>query len=75
MSRYISDDENYSIEIDLKPALDDKEFDLRLQKDFMKYSNKNFKNSLDGSSFADQKPSFYLCINSVTTPGFLMTVP
>ena len=35
MSRYISDDENYSIEIDLKPALDDKEFDLRLQKDFM----------------------------------------
>jgi len=47
MSRYISDDENYSIEIDLKPALDDKEFDLRLQKDFMKYSNKNFKNSLD----------------------------
>ncbi len=47
MSRYISDDENYSIEIDLKPALDDKEFDLRLQKDFMKYINKNFKNSLD----------------------------
>ncbi len=43
MSRYISDDENYSIEIDLKPALDDKEFDLRLQKDFMKYSNKILK--------------------------------
>ena len=33
------------------------------------------KNSLDSSSLADQKPSFYLCINSVTTPGFLMTVP
>lgn len=47
MSRYIFDGDNYSIEIDLKPALDDKEFDLRLQKDFVKYSNKNFKNSLN----------------------------
>lgn len=47
MSRYIFDNESYSIKIDLKPALDDKEFDLRLQKDFIKYSNKNFKNSLD----------------------------
>lgn len=47
MSRYIIGNEKYSIEIDLKPALDDKEFDLRLQKDFVKYSNKDFKNSLD----------------------------
>ena len=49
-SRHIIKDlqyQNFNIEIDLKPALDDKEFDLRLQKDFMKYSNKNFKNSLD----------------------------
>lgn len=32
--------------IDLKPGLDLKELDLRLQRDFMKYQNKDFKNSL-----------------------------
>lgn len=36
----------YSIKIDLKPALDDKELDRRILKDFEKYSNKNFINSL-----------------------------
>lgn len=36
----------YSIKIDLKPALDEVELDRRLVKDFEKYSNKNFINSL-----------------------------
>lgn len=38
--------------IDLKPGLDQKELDLRLQRDFTKYQNKDFKNSL-----ADLLPS------------------
>lgn len=33
--------------IDLKPALDDKMLDGRLQRDFAEFSNKQFKNSLD----------------------------
>ena len=33
--------------IDLKPALDEKALDARLLKDFAKYANKAFKNSLD----------------------------
>ncbi|NLM28192.1 MAG: NAD(P)/FAD-dependent oxidoreductase [Clostridiaceae bacterium] len=32
--------------IDLKPALTEEQLDLRLQRDFMKYSRKQFKNSL-----------------------------
>lgn len=32
--------------IDLKPALDEKTLDLRLQRDFQKYSRKQFKNGL-----------------------------
>lgn len=47
MSRYIHDGYDYSIKIDLKPSLDEKTFDLRLQKDFMEYKNKIFRNSLD----------------------------
>ncbi|WP_347915993.1 NAD(P)/FAD-dependent oxidoreductase, partial [Clostridium saudiense] len=31
----------------LKPALNESELDKRLQKDFLKYQNKEFKNSLD----------------------------
>ena len=46
-SRFIKNDKNYEIVIDLKPALDIKELDLRIQKDFKKYINKDFKNSLD----------------------------
>lgn len=34
------------IEIDLKPALDFPELDLRLQRDFAKFASKNFKNYL-----------------------------
>jgi predicted Rossmann fold flavoprotein len=33
--------------IDLKPALSEAELDLRLQRDFAKYTNKQFKNALD----------------------------
>lgn len=47
MSRYINEDDKYFIKIDLKPSLDEKTFDLRIQKDFMKYKNRDFKNSLD----------------------------
>lgn len=46
-SRFIKDEEKFEISLDLKPALDDKQLDLRLQKDFKKYQNKDFKNSLD----------------------------
>ncbi|MEG1254436.1 NAD(P)/FAD-dependent oxidoreductase [Clostridium sp.] len=37
----------YTVELNLKPALSDKELDLRIQKDFLKYNNKDFKNALD----------------------------
>lgn len=48
-SRYINDrmNEKPKLHIDLKPALSNKELDLRLLKDFQKYLNKDFKNSLD----------------------------
>lgn len=46
-SRFIKDNKDYTVSIDLKPALDVKELDLRIQKDFKKYINKDFKNSLD----------------------------
>lgn len=48
-SRYISDYFPCSVEIiiDLKPALDYGELDKRLLRDFDKYKNKQFKNSLD----------------------------
>jgi len=35
------------LSLDLKPALDFTQLDQRLQKDFRKYQNKNFKNSLN----------------------------
>lgn len=41
------DKNNYKIFIDLKPALDEEQLDKRLQRDFEKYINKNFSNSLD----------------------------
>ena len=46
-SRFIDYKDTYSISIDLKPPLDEKELDLRIQKDFKKYINKDFRNSLD----------------------------
>ena len=39
--------ENYKIVLDLKPALDEDKLDKRIIKDFTKYTNKNFENSLD----------------------------
>ena len=39
--------ENYKIILDLKPALDEEKLDKRIIKDFTKYANKNFENSLD----------------------------
>ena len=46
-SRFIDYKDTYSISIDLNPYLDEKELDLRIQKDFKKYINKDFRNSLD----------------------------
>ena len=37
----------YKIEIDLKPALDEQALDARILKDFGRFSNKDFGNSLD----------------------------
>ena len=36
----------YRLEIDLKPALDEKTLDLRIQRDLQKYRNKEFRNAL-----------------------------
>ena len=38
--------EHYTIEIDLKPALDEKKLDARILRDFQKYANRDFKNAL-----------------------------
>lgn len=48
LSSYIKDkmDKQPKIVIDLKPALDNKELDNRILRDFQKYSNKDFKNAL-----------------------------
>lgn len=46
-SRYIRDNENFTILIDFKPALDQQELDKRIQKDFKKYINNDFKDSLN----------------------------
>ena len=36
----------YRLSIDLKPGLDDKKLDARLLRDFEKYNNREFRNSL-----------------------------
>ena len=46
-SRFIMDNPKYIAVLDLKPALEISELDKRIQKDFIKYQNKDFKNSLD----------------------------
>ncbi|WP_195428185.1 NAD(P)/FAD-dependent oxidoreductase [Clostridium sp. D46t1_190503_E9] len=46
-SRYIKNQGNYNINLDLKPALSNEELDKRIQKDFKKFINKDFRNSLD----------------------------
>lgn len=39
--------EKVELQINLKPALTSEQLDLRLQRDFQKFSNKQFKNALD----------------------------
>lgn len=47
-SCFVDDDKNdYRVFLDLKPALDYEKLDRRIQRDFEKYSNKNFENSLN----------------------------
>ncbi len=46
-SRYIEENKNYTLHIDLKPALQCNELDKRILKDFSQFKNKDFKNSLD----------------------------
>ncbi|WP_125153691.1 NAD(P)/FAD-dependent oxidoreductase [Clostridium rectalis] len=46
-SRFIKDNEKFYAVINLKPALLPEELDKRIQKDFSKYINKDFKNSLE----------------------------
>lgn len=46
-SSHIRDDASYTVEIDLKPALDHKTLDNRVLRDFEKEKNKDFINSLD----------------------------
>lgn len=46
-SRIINKSNNLKAIIDLKPALSNEELDKRIQKDFSKCLNKDFKNSLD----------------------------
>lgn len=46
-SSFIKPKEVYEISLNLKPALNEKELDLRIQKDFSKYNNKDFKNALN----------------------------
>lgn len=40
------DSAKYRLEIDLKPALDEKKLDARILRDFEKYANREFKNAL-----------------------------
>lgn len=46
-SRVVEDNANLKAVINLKPALQFEQLDKRLQRDFLKYSNKDFKNSLE----------------------------
>lgn len=46
-SSLIKSEGKYKIVINLKPAFSEKELDLRIQKDFLKYNNKDFKNALN----------------------------
>ncbi|WP_252235470.1 NAD(P)/FAD-dependent oxidoreductase [Clostridium sp. ZS1] len=46
-SRFIENNKNYKLHIDLKPSLNLGELDKRIQRDFNKYLNKDFKNSLN----------------------------
>ena len=47
INKYINNNTNIEIVIDLKPALDEQKLENRIIKDFEKYSKKQFKNALD----------------------------
>ena len=46
-SRFVKNDSKYVAVLDLMTALETHELDKRIQKDFLKYQNKSFKNSLN----------------------------
>lgn len=46
-SAHMTNNKNYYIKIDLKPALNLEQLDKRIVRDFDKFKNKNFSNSLD----------------------------
>ena len=46
-SAHMAPGETYTVDIDLKPALDEKTLDDRLLRDFEKYKNRDFANALD----------------------------
>lgn len=46
-SRFVKEDTESTLHIDLKPAMNESELDKRVQKDFKKYINKDLKNALD----------------------------
>ena len=45
-SAHRKEKDSYTIEIDLKPALDEKKLDERILRDFEKYQNRDFENAL-----------------------------
>ncbi|MFA6537283.1 MAG: NAD(P)/FAD-dependent oxidoreductase, partial [Patescibacteria group bacterium] len=47
LSRFVERNKNYKLKIDFKPALDFAELDKRVQADFQKFNNKQFRNALD----------------------------
>ena len=46
----------YRLEIDLKPALDEKKLDARILRDFQKYSNREIKNALNDLAASSMIP-------------------
>ena len=46
LSCMIKSDRNYTLSIDLKPALDEKKLDARILRDFEEFNNKDIKNAL-----------------------------
>lgn len=45
-SAHMKKDESYTIELDLKPALDEQKLDARFLRDFEKYANRSMENAL-----------------------------
>lgn len=47
ISKHLQINRHCSLHLDLKPALDEKQLDNRIQRDFAKFNRKQFKNALD----------------------------